>query len=152
MFLYILVAGIYPKYSRFVKGMKELIIKKERIMTSWQEGARKDIERAFGILQSKFQWIARPIHLLSLSDISNRVAACLILHNILVSDRIMDGMSMQDITLQTARRKENSLWHKMNKLCQYKSLFHKDLSPELVSETCDPMLQGCPLKRKSGII
>jgi hypothetical protein len=91
MFLYILVDGIYPKYSRFVKGMKEPITRKETIMTSWQEGARKDIERAFGILQAKFQWIARPIHLHNLTDISNRVAACLILHNMLVSDRIMDG-------------------------------------------------------------
>jgi hypothetical protein len=89
--LYILVDGIYPKYSRFVKGMKEPITRKERIMTAWQEGARKDIERAFGILQAKWQWIARPIHLHNLTDISNRVAACLILHNMLVSDRIMDG-------------------------------------------------------------
>jgi hypothetical protein len=39
MFLYILVDGIYPKYSRFVKGMKEPITRKETIMTSWQEGA-----------------------------------------------------------------------------------------------------------------
>jgi hypothetical protein len=89
--LYILVDGIYPKYSRFVRGMKELITRKERIMTAWQKGARKDIERTFGIPQAKWQWIARPIHLHNLTDISNRVAACLILHNMLVSDRIMDG-------------------------------------------------------------
>jgi hypothetical protein len=41
IFMFILVDGIYPKYSRFVKGMKEPITKKERIMTSWQEGAKK---------------------------------------------------------------------------------------------------------------
>jgi hypothetical protein len=91
IFMFILVDGIYPKYSRFVKGMKEPITRQERIMTAWQESARKDIERAFGILQAKWQWIARPIHLHNLTDISNRVAACLILHNMLVSDRIMDG-------------------------------------------------------------
>jgi hypothetical protein len=57
--LYILVDGIYPKYSRFVKGMKEPTTRKEKIMTAWQEGARKDIGRAFGIQQAKWQWIAR---------------------------------------------------------------------------------------------
>ena len=71
--------------------MKEPITMKERIMTSWQDGARKDIERAFGILQSKFQWIARHINLYNLNDISTRVATCLILHNMCVSDRVMDG-------------------------------------------------------------
>jgi hypothetical protein len=90
-FLFILVDGIYPKYKRFVKSMKEPITIKERIMTSWQEGARKDIERAFGILQSKFQWCARPIHMHNLKDISARLATCLILHNMCVSDRVMDG-------------------------------------------------------------
>jgi hypothetical protein len=89
--LYILVHGIYPKYHRFVKGMKEPITRKERTMTSWQEGARKDIKKAFEVLQSKFQWIARPINLHNLNNLSGRVASCLILHNMTVSDRVMDS-------------------------------------------------------------
>jgi hypothetical protein len=28
--------------------------------TAWQEAARKDIERAFGVLQCRFQVMARP--------------------------------------------------------------------------------------------
>lgn len=87
---FILVDGIYPQYSRFVKGIKEPITEEEKRYTSWQEGARKDIERAFGILKSCWQFMSRPIHLMNIEDLGRRVQSCLILHNILVSDRIMD--------------------------------------------------------------
>jgi hypothetical protein len=45
--LFILVDGIYPQYSRFVKGVKQPITYEETKYTAWQEGARKDVERAF---------------------------------------------------------------------------------------------------------
>lgn len=87
--LFVLVDGIYPLYSRFIRGIKEPLGKKEKRFTQWQEGARKDIERAFGVLQGKFQFIARPIHLHKVADISNRVGTCILLHNMCVSDRVM---------------------------------------------------------------
>jgi hypothetical protein len=86
---FILVDGIYPKYSRFVKGIKEPISAEETTFTTWQESARKDIERAFGVLKGMWQYLDRPIHSHSLIDISARVTTCVILHNMLVSDRIM---------------------------------------------------------------
>jgi hypothetical protein len=89
--LFVLVDGIYPKYSRFVRGFQEPTNQSEQDFTRWQEGARKDVERAFGVLQAKFQFIARPIHLHHLQDIANRVATCIILHNMCVSDRVMMG-------------------------------------------------------------
>ena len=89
--LFVLVDGIYPKYSRFVRGFKEPTNQAEQYYTRWQEGARKDVERAFGVLQAKFQFIARPIHLHHLKDIANRVASCIILHNMCVADRVMGG-------------------------------------------------------------
>jgi len=89
--MFVLVDGIYPQYKRFVKGYKEPVSPIEKVFTGWQEGARKDIERAFGHLQQRFQWIARPIQLHQLTDIANRVANCVILHNMCVSDRVMDG-------------------------------------------------------------
>ena len=86
---FLLVDGIYPKYSRFVKGIKEPISPEETTFTTWQESARKDIERAFGVLKGMWQYLDRPIHSHSLIDISARVTTCVILHNMLVSDRIM---------------------------------------------------------------
>ena len=93
--LFVLADGIYPEYCRFVKAQKEPITDQEKLMTLWQESKRKDIERAFGVLQGKFQWIARPIHLMKLADISKRVGTCLILHNMTVSDRIMGEVGLR---------------------------------------------------------
>lgn len=89
--MYVLVDGIYPEYSRFVHGIKQPCDKQEEKYTKWQEAARKDIERAFGVLQGKFQYMARPIEEHDLNLISRRVASCLILHNMCVSDRVMHG-------------------------------------------------------------
>jgi hypothetical protein len=88
--LFILVDGIYPKYTRFVRGVKEPLTREEKKFTAWQEAVRKDIERAFGVMKSKFQFLERPIHLHNLKDISARVTTCIILHNISVADRIME--------------------------------------------------------------
>jgi hypothetical protein len=59
------------------------------VYTAWQEAARKDIERAFGNLQAKFQVMAVPMRSHSLSDCADVTACCLILHNMTVSDRVM---------------------------------------------------------------
>ena len=89
--LYILVDGIYPAYSRFVKSYKEPVGDEEKALTSWQELARKDIERAFGVLQAKFQFMARPILIQDLKLIEEVVTCCLILHNMCVGNRVMGG-------------------------------------------------------------
>lgn len=89
--LFILVDGIYPRYSRFVKAIKEPITKREKRFTTFQESARKDIERAFGVLQCKFQAMAKPIYIMDMALIGEMVCCCLILHNMCVSDRVMAG-------------------------------------------------------------
>ena len=89
--LFVLVDGIYPPYSRFVKGIQLPLTDAEKRYTAWQEASRKDIERAFGVLQSRFQVMARPFLGHSLKQISNVVSACLIMHNMCVSDRVMGG-------------------------------------------------------------
>lgn len=89
--LFILVDGIYPNYSRFVKPISSPSGDEQSNYTAWQEACRKDIERAFGKLQCQWQWVQRPIMQHKLKDISSRLATCLILHNMLVSDRVMEG-------------------------------------------------------------
>jgi hypothetical protein len=86
---FMLVDGIYPKWSRFVRGYKEPVTDDEKAFTSWQEGARKDVERAFGVFQCKFKAVANPIHIIDPKKIGVMVRACLILHNMGVSDRVM---------------------------------------------------------------
>jgi hypothetical protein len=87
---YFLVDGIYPRYTRFVKGMRNPILEKDKRFTNWQESARKDIERAFGVLQCRFKAIAYPIHFINQDSIYHHMAACcLILHNMLVQERVV---------------------------------------------------------------
>jgi hypothetical protein len=90
--MYILVDGIYPRYTRFVHSIKEPANKTQEKYTGWQEASRKDIERAFAVLKGKWQCLARPIHMFDLNMIGNRVACCLILHNMCVSDRVMENV------------------------------------------------------------
>ncbi|XP_066365180.1 uncharacterized protein [Miscanthus floridulus] len=51
---YFLADGIYPEWTIFVKSIRLPITNKEKLYAQEQEGARKDIERAFGVLQRRF--------------------------------------------------------------------------------------------------
>jgi hypothetical protein len=82
-------ASVYPDYSRFVAMILEPLTDPESKFTAWQEACRKDIERAFGVLQCKFQYVVRPIHDMHLGAISVKTAACVILHNMCALDRVM---------------------------------------------------------------
>jgi hypothetical protein len=88
--LYVLVDGIYPAYSRFVKAVRIPATEDESTFTKWQEAKRKDIERGFGVSKGTWQFLALPIHLRDATELSRRVYTCLTLHNMLVSDRIMN--------------------------------------------------------------
>ena len=90
----VLVDGIYPAYSRFVKSFGQPVTVDERLFTEWQESTRKDIERAYGVLQGKFQVLCHPLLGHSLTDLSNLVACCIIMHNMCVSDRVMGDIQM----------------------------------------------------------
>ena len=90
---FLLVDGIYPPWSRFVRGIKEPVYFGEKKFTKWQESARKDIERAFGNLQAKFQFLKRPVVMQKISSIRDRVGTCVILHNMCVSDRVMEDVN-----------------------------------------------------------
>lgn len=48
---YYLVDGIHPEWAAFVKSIQMAQTTKHKLFTNHQEGARKDVERAFGVLQ-----------------------------------------------------------------------------------------------------
>ncbi|KAI4970774.1 hypothetical protein ZWY2020_001688 [Hordeum vulgare] len=57
---YYLADGIYPRWSTFVKPISKPQSKKELIFHNAQATTRKDVERAFGILQSQFAIMRGP--------------------------------------------------------------------------------------------
>jgi Plant transposon protein len=77
-----------------VRSIPEPIGERQQRFSAWQESARKDIERAFGVLQTKFQVLARPMLQLNLIQIGNKVATYLILHNMCVSGSAVESWEM----------------------------------------------------------
>jgi hypothetical protein len=49
-----------------------------------QESARKDIERAFGVLQSRWAVIRGPAYGWSRDELSDIMTACIIMHNMII--------------------------------------------------------------------
>ena len=90
-FLFLLVDGIYPSYSRFVRTIHEPVTRMEKAYADWQEACRKDIERAFAALQGRWQATSHPFQQHDLGRIADVMISCLIMHNMCVADRIMEG-------------------------------------------------------------
>ncbi|GJY30012.1 ALP1-like protein [Tanacetum coccineum] len=82
---YYLVDGIYPKLAPLVKTIPELADDdhKRILYKQKQESARKDVERAFGVLKKKWVILANPTRALKKERIINMMYTCIILHNMI---------------------------------------------------------------------
>lgn len=95
--LFYLVDGIYPLLSRFVKTISVPINKAETNFSGWQESSRKDVERAFGVLQAKWRLLSSPVEKWDERKIQHMVMTCLILHNMMVDKRISESSDIIDV-------------------------------------------------------
>ena len=57
---YYLSDGIYPRWATFVKTIPLPQGAKTKLFAERQESVRKDVERAFGVLQARFAIIRGP--------------------------------------------------------------------------------------------
>ncbi|XP_047964996.1 uncharacterized protein LOC125209443 [Salvia hispanica] len=57
---YYLTDGIYPAWAAFVKSITSPQIQTHKLFAQLQESIRKDVERAFGVLQARFAFLRRP--------------------------------------------------------------------------------------------
>ncbi|KAI3770909.1 hypothetical protein L6452_02057 [Arctium lappa] len=83
---YYLTDGIYPSWSTFVKSITFPTIEKHKLFAQCQESARKDVERAFGVLQTRFAFIRHPCLVWDKDNMGKIMIACIILHNMIVED------------------------------------------------------------------
>jgi hypothetical protein len=83
---YYLADGIYPEWAAFVKSINSPQLPKHKVYAAEQEGARKDVERDFGVLQARFNIVRRPARSWSTRIIGQFMKACVILHNMIVED------------------------------------------------------------------
>jgi hypothetical protein len=83
---YYLADGIYPSWATLVKTIPEPRGSKRTYFAKAQEAVRKDVERAFGVLQSRFAIIRGPPRFWDDKTLSEIITACIIMHNMIVED------------------------------------------------------------------
>jgi hypothetical protein len=94
---YYLVDGIYPEWAAFVKSIPMAQTEKHKLFAQYQEGARKDVERAFGVLQARWSILRRPARLYDRGDLHHIMIACIILHNMIVDDEKEEAGNILDL-------------------------------------------------------
>ncbi|KAF5796593.1 putative harbinger transposase-derived protein [Helianthus annuus] len=85
---YYLVDGIYPEWGVFVKSFtKHGTTDPKRLkFNRVQMAARKDVERAFGVLKKRWRILGIPCRLWDKDQIGNVMYTCIILHNMILED------------------------------------------------------------------
>ena len=83
---YYLTDGIYPDWTTFIQSICLPQSEKHSLFAKTQEAVRKDVERAFGVLQARFAVVRNPSNLWDKQKIGNIMRACIILHNMIVED------------------------------------------------------------------
>ena len=83
---YYLTDDIYPNWATFVQSIRLPQTEKQSLFAKTQESVRKDVERAFGVLQARFAVVKNPSKLWDKEKIGNIMKACIILHNMIVQD------------------------------------------------------------------
>ena len=107
---YYLADKIYPDWATFVKTKSEAISPKDKTFAEAQEAARKDVERCFGVLRSKFRIIQQAGRLWSAQDMNTIMRACIILHNMIIEserDRELDEDEFAEPNDPPIRRDRN---------------------------------------------
>ena len=77
--------------------MSEPLTDHHKRYAKWQEASRKDVEHAFGVLQRKFYFLVKDVEQWYVSDITEAVETCVILHNMMVQQRVnQDEQELHD--------------------------------------------------------
>ncbi|XP_074323093.1 uncharacterized protein LOC141660034 [Apium graveolens] len=81
---YYLADGIYPKWATIVQRIRAPNDRKKAHFARMQEAYRKDVERAFGVLQARFAIVKGPSRFWDQEDMYYIMTTCIILHNMII--------------------------------------------------------------------
>jgi hypothetical protein len=98
---YYLADGIYPQWATIVQTITGATAPKIRHFAKKQESFRKDVERAFGVLQARFAIVRGPARYWYREDLSNIMKTCIILHNMIVKDERVDDNNCEIVEPRT---------------------------------------------------
>ncbi|XP_071680327.1 protein ALP1-like [Lolium perenne] len=88
---YYLADGIYPRGAIFVKSIPAPDTRKHKTFAKKKEACRKDVERAFGVLQSRFAIVRGSAKGWKRKEIGDVMKACVIMHNMIVEEERETG-------------------------------------------------------------
>ena len=83
---YYLVDDMYPKWSTFAKTIPSPLGDKRKLFAKAQEAYRKDVERAFRVLQARFAIVRGPAQFFYHGTLHDIMKACIIPHNMIIED------------------------------------------------------------------
>ncbi|XP_058180032.1 protein ALP1-like [Rhododendron vialii] len=84
---YYLADGIYPKWATLVQTISQPQGRKKQHFARMQEACRKDVERAFGVLQARWAIVRGPARFWNEEDLGYIMKTCVILHNMIIEDQ-----------------------------------------------------------------
>ncbi|CAN6711340.1 unnamed protein product [Malus baccata var. baccata] len=87
---YYLTNGIYPSWSTFVKSFSHPNSAKKKLFSHRQESYRKDVKRAFGILQARWAIFRGPARLWQTENLHSIMMTYIILHNMILEDEYIE--------------------------------------------------------------
>ena len=73
-----------------MKTFKHPSTQKQKVFSQAQESVRKDVERAFGVIQARFAFVRSPAKLWNKDALAIIMKACIIMHNMIIDDERRD--------------------------------------------------------------
>jgi hypothetical protein len=92
---YYLADGIYPECPIFVKTHHNPTKENYGRFAKEQKACRKDVERAFGVLQSRWAIVHHPAKAWSVQQMWKVMTACVIMHNMIIEEERDDSVCDQ---------------------------------------------------------
>ncbi|XP_073051193.1 uncharacterized protein [Primulina eburnea] len=132
---YYLADGIYPKWATIVQTIRDPLGTKKKYFAMKKESCRKDVEHAFGVLQSRFAIVAAPARSWRKNDLYYIMKACIIMHNMIIEDErdlsapIQDAMEAHVPDVEMMVNDENTRFQEF--LARYKKMKNRDAHYEL---------------------
>ena len=90
---------VYPRYRILVQTVADAKTKREKQFGAHQEGARKAVERVFGVRITRFHLLCKPSRLWYEEDMIDVVKCCRIIHNIVCESRLENYTGMTNIRI-----------------------------------------------------
>ncbi|KAF8402358.1 hypothetical protein HHK36_013312 [Tetracentron sinense] len=89
---YYLTDGIYPQWATLVQTISQPQGLKRQLFATIQEAYRKDVERAFGVLQAYFAIVHGLARFRSHEDLGYIMKMCIILYKMIIEDEHDDSV------------------------------------------------------------